>query len=227
MNIGAYEASRTEASHLLKRHSLLKGAQTTKGLPVAELVRVMRRGSYLHAYQEAVAQFAYDLLLVDDSFFQFSYSTDSDGAVTLRYAFLQQPFDFPTYEGFLQEYGFEPSEVGDAFLGEFEQALTEADLNTGAVSLRYDYCESTYRPGCHSVSHLHVGWNNEIRVPVHCYATPVAFVLFALRHVYPRIWAGLLDQTDFAETVRQAKRLCPELESEHLTELDSTQLYLQ
>lgn len=227
MKLGQFRQSLAQTKRLLKKKGLLKGQQDRRAALSPAFQSVMMRDDYRLLYQVAVEMFDYDILFFDESIFQFSHQTDAAGRLILRYAFYQQPYDFVTYEEFVANNGFDLEEAGDLFRGEFEQALSEADLNTAAVAIRYDYAENAYKPGVHPVSHIHFGLGNQLRIPMHCWLTPSMFVLFVLRQAYPGIWAKLLEDVSVRTILARAKGGCRIIATAFVAAVDRHQLYLQ
>lgn len=150
-------------------------------------------GDYRKLYQLAIANKDYDILLKDYSFFQFSCESDvNNKIVKYRYAYYEAPSEFPTYEEFLNELGFSYEECGEDFFSDYEQVVDEAKIKNTVTPLRYDYDENLHEPPVHSISHLHLGFQNEIRVPIKYILTPHAFVSFVIRHIYWKQWKKAL-----------------------------------
>lgn len=113
--------------------------------------------------------------------------------------YIQNPLNFITFENYLIENGIEyNAEFADwyheAFYDDYQQALESMKVNSGAVYLRYDV-DARGRSGnenIHSYTHLHVGLNNNIRIPVGKHLTPYTFTMFVLRNVYYDKWVDLV-----------------------------------
>ena len=98
-------------------------------------------------------------------------------------------------------------------------------INSGATYMRYDV-DSRGRQGnenIHAFTHLHIGLNNNIRIPIGLHLTPLAFVVFVIRHVYYDDWANAIRQG----TVNlDYKRYCESLPEDVWTESERTQLFI-
>ena len=124
MNYKDFNMSRENAKRLLNRYDLLKSADFYKKPTSKEFIRVAREKDFFNAYLAALNKHDYHFLLFDESFLQFEYNQNSTDNVTLRYAYYQFPYDFPTYKEYLMENGLSFNEVGYRYKYEYEQALT-------------------------------------------------------------------------------------------------------
>lgn len=52
------------------------------------------------------------------------------------------------------------------------QFLNEQSLSNQYTVMRYDYDQKGYRPLIHAVSHLHIGFNNNVRIPLNKVISP-------------------------------------------------------
>ncbi len=52
------------------------------------------------------------------------------------------------------------------------------------LPIRYDYDTLAYKLKIHSSSHMHIGHNNEMRIPCDKIVLPQNFISFVIRHVY-------------------------------------------
>jgi len=114
MNISKYNISLNNVKKLLKKYSLLKDVSTYKKKPSDELIEISKKGTYLSTYQKAIEELCYDYLLKDRSIFYFQYSNFSR-KLCLRYSYYQCPYEFPTYEDYLNQNGFDYNLVGEMF----------------------------------------------------------------------------------------------------------------
>ena len=75
----------------------------------------------------------------------------------------------------------------------------------------------------HAYSHLHIGLNNEIRIPVGIQITPLAFTMFVVRHVYYDIWVYAVSNS---KVDMNHKLKCEELPSDLWTDAEKKMLFL-
>jgi len=227
MNYKDFNMSREQAKRLLNKFDLLKSADFYKKPISKEFIRVAREKDFFNAYLTALKNFDYHFLLFDESFLQFEYNRNSTDNVTLRYAYYQFPYDFPTYKGYLMESSLSFNEVGDTYKYEYEQALSEAPKKDAFVLIRYDYSEKEYSPGVHSVSHFHFGYSNSIRIPSSVIITPLLFMLFVLKQVYSNLWKSLIEDPKFQRVYKSSKFQCPNIRMSFFDNLDKKELYLK
>jgi len=192
MNEGVFWSSYTESVKFLKDLDILKENNTHKRVSYSPGCAEYSRGTdYKELYQNLVDNRDYDLLLKDDSMFQMSISGGES-----RMMFIQNPLYYISFDIFLDSIGFEPrpemmEQLRSLFYEDYRQALEGMKLNSGATYFRYDVDARgrKEKENIHSYTHLHVGLNNKIRIPVGLYLTPLAFTKFVVRHVYYDIWA--------------------------------------
>lgn len=135
----------------------------------------------------------YNLFLPSNgSIFQFS-SEEKKGSTELRYAYYESPFEQKNYEEFLIELGFSYSDVGDEFIEDYQQYITENNLKDSITNIRYDYSEQQYKELIHPTSHLHIGQKNNIRLPLSYVMLPSNFVAFILKNFYWEKWKFFID----------------------------------
>ena len=149
--------------------------------------KISRSGNHIEIYQTAIQELDYEILLKDDSIFQFSPT---------RYAFIQNPNISVTKEDLLSTV-YTPDELMNINEDDYntllegiteieiEQFKSEQNFNIHAHMIRYDIDAINHKPLQHAYSHLHIGNNDNIRIPCSKLLTPLTFVLFVLKHTYP------------------------------------------
>lgn len=191
MNEGLFWTSYTESVRFLKKLDLLKEENVHKRVPYSQGCAEYSRGKdYKSLYQNLVDNRDYDILLKDDSMLQMSLNGGES-----RLMFIQNPLMHISFETFLEEMGLEATQemtnqLHEAFDEDYHQALEGMNFNSGAVYLRYDVDARGRKnnENIHAYTHLHVGLNNSIRIPVSLHLTPLAFTMFVVRHVYYDVW---------------------------------------
>ena len=222
-----FNISREHAKRLLNKFDLLKSADFYQKPISGEFVRVAREKDFFNAYLTALKNHDYHFLLFDESFLQLEYTRNSTDNVTLRYAYYQFPYDFPTYKEYLMEKGLSFNEMGYGYKYEYEQALSEAPQKDTFVLIRYDYSEREYSSGVHSVSHFHFGHSNSIRIPSSVVITPLLFILFVLKQVYSDLWKSLIEESNFHRVYKSSKSKCRNIGMHFFDDLDKKELYLK
>ena len=139
MTKGKFYTSFSEVESLLKKAGLYR----QKGIkPIGQVSHEFQfsalRRTYFQTYKIGKANFDFDILLLDESYFQFSINDSNDSKYPfLRYAFLQNPQEFLSYDDYLaQNLGADIEDVGDLFIEEYSQYMSEASINTETTSIR-------------------------------------------------------------------------------------------
>lgn len=142
---------------------------------------------YQEIYDYIAANNQYNLMLTDNSFFQFSESRNGNNEQELRYAYYPNPYQFIEFREHLQAVQ-ELLDQGEISLSEYEQLLNECNFTHHIPVIRYDYSPSQYDASFHPASHFHIGFNSENRWPVSKVLTPYLFFLKILSMYYSDIW---------------------------------------
>jgi hypothetical protein len=238
MSTVAFNSSLKEAQTLLNNIQLFKsiGVKVINKDDVSqEFKTASQKGDYFQLYKCAKTNFDYDILLSDDSLFQFSYKFLPGQLPQIRYAFFQNPQEFKSYEQYLELLRSKNiieeetnEEIGNAFEEEYQQFLTEQNLNTSSISIRYDFDNDNYKPLIHSVSHLHIGHQNNIRIPCDKILTPLKFSVFILKHVYYYKWKDLVESGNayLSHCLDNSKHTCLPLLTTHWQAIETKELFL-
>jgi len=237
MNLVSFRISLVEVSKLLTDIGFfrMKGIKSINDDGVsAEFKNVCQQLDYLKIYKVAVQNFDFDLLLFDESFFQFSLTVIND-LVEVRYAFFQNPITYKSYEEYieiLREDGIisdeTDEEIGDAFFEDYQQFISEQQINVASTTIRYDVDYNNYKPLVHSLSHIHIGNYNHIRIPCNKFITPLKFVLFILKHVYYKQWKNFIEGENaiISKALLEAKEKCSTIEEVYWTDLEKLEMFL-
>lgn len=226
MTEGAFWSSFSQSICLLKKVNLYKQENSHKRIPYSSDCKSYSRGKdYKTLYQELVDHRDYDILLFDDSMLQMNYE---DGEY--RLVFIQNPLEYISFETFLVDNGWsdlseDSDKLYELFHEDYEQSLEGMKLNTGAVYLRYDV-DSIGREkneNIHAYTHLHVGLNNNVRIPVGRYMSPLAFTMFVIRHVYYDKWVEVVRQSSIPF---EHKKQCLPLPKHLWTDSEMKDFYL-
>lgn len=234
MNEGALKCSIDECGKLLKKINILKARNTMKRFEVSsrkfsqEFISASQENDYTRIYDTAIKFGDYDFLLNDDSIVQFSCEMHPDNQKfnKYRYAFYENPRRYQTYEEFLNEQlNSTIGEAGETFKEEYEQFISEAELNDAVCPIRYDYdyklCKGMYHP----LSHIHIGHNNNVRIGIDRILTPEKFILFILMNIYPKIWEQICgNNEDIKNSCLKYKAKCEEI---HITTEEKELLFLR
>lgn len=226
MTEGTFWSSYTCAVKLLKDLVFIKENNSHKRIPYStSCTDFSRGGDYKDLYQNLVDNRDYDILLKDDSIMQMSFHNGES-----RLMFIQNPQEFITFEDFLNSIDIDVHEsqmevAHELYDDDYQQALECMNLNSGATYMRYDVDSRgrEHKENIHAYTHLHIGLNNNIRIPVGKYMTPLSFTVFVIRQVYLELWAeGLRKQIIDINH----KHLCEDLPPELWTEEERKDFYL-
>lgn len=180
-----------KASTLLLRDlNMRKNLQNHHGIPYSkDLVSVSKKGDIQALYAYMSDNLDYDILLADDSMI----TMNMEGGL-VRMVYLQNPIkhiDILEYVSMYHKDDLNVCSVDDLreiYKEEYERHLATLELNKAAVYIRYDEDPTLYRPMVHPYIHLHIGMNNNIRIPSSVEMTPLTFILFILQQVYYDVW---------------------------------------
>ncbi len=231
MNDGAFNISINDAVRLLKKMKFLKRQKDIeRGVYSLASLEAAKSGDLKEIYQTAIDNNDYELLLDDDSIFQFSKEGEK-----LRYAFIQSQSSYFSFMDFLLEI-FEEDEIPldeqiieelkVDYAEDYEQRRDEQKINIGAMYVRYDVDRKGYRPNLHSYSHLHIGLNNTFRLPSSIILTPLTFVLFIIKHVYIARWEIAINENIIDSQVFQFKKICRNIPEELWQSQEQRELYI-
>ncbi|MCQ6274738.1 DUF2290 domain-containing protein [Bacillus sp. V3B] len=85
------------------------------------------------------------------------------------------------------------------FYRDYEQLISEAKISNSVTLIRYDYNPKQYISIIYPTSHLHIGHENQERIPMTMVLSLQAFVGFVIRHIYYKKWKKAMSHTDFLE----------------------------
>lgn len=175
---------------LLRDLNMRKNLQNHHGIPYSkDLVSVSKKGDIQSLYAYMSDNLDYDILLVDDSMI----TMNMEGGL-VRMVYLQNPIKHIDILEYVSMYHKDDlnvcsvDELREIYKEEYERHLATLELNKAAVYIRYDEDPTLYRPMVHPYIHLHIGMNNNIRIPSSVEMTPLTFILFILQQVYYDVW---------------------------------------
>jgi hypothetical protein len=166
-----------------------------------EFIKSSYKDDYREIYRVARENLDYNFLIKEDgSFFQFGYELgENEKKDDIRYAYYEAPSSQISYEEFLSEMDLNFEQCGSMFYEEYSQFLSETELKNNVTSIRYDFSITQRKELIHPVSHLHIGQQNEIRLPISFIMTPKNFVAFIVRHIYWNKWRIVMEEPQFRE----------------------------
>lgn len=234
MTVNSILVSLDEVKNLLTEVDIFKSENNSRKRSVGndkfspEFLSVMFDDDYELIYKTAMKHLDYDFLLEDDAFFQFSVKKGNinlkDGK--LRYAYYPNPREYNTYLEFLSENNLSYDECGDCFNEEYDQYISEAKLKNSITPIRYDYDFSEYDSSKHPISHLHIGMDQTVRIPIARIITPQEFTILILRNVYFENWTKVLNSESYIQILNKSKNDNNILEDEYFKSSEKRHLYL-
>lgn len=193
----------------------------------------IRHQSYRAVYDDCFRSYRFDLALKDQALLDFNRADGGSRRCSLRYAYYDCPLAVETFEEFLRrELGADVDqasfklEEAHTFREDYENAICSADLKAGVLPVRYDYEEPLYDPGVHPVSHVHFGFQTNVRVATHRVMTPFSFTLFIVRQVYPEYWKRVLGLKNAAQLCRCVRDSIPYVDASFWQKADTYELAL-
>lgn len=185
-----------------------------------EAVGELRIRPYLERWQLCVERRWFHVRMADHSIFLFQEG------LRPSYSFLHCPLDLMSMSEYLAANGNEdtPSERRRV-AGDYASLVDTASERRHVTPIRFDFDPAGYRPGVHPVAHVHIGLENSVRISSNR-MSPVSFVLFVMRHMYPEAWSRLLGRRSCSQYVSSIRDQATKIEAEHWTDLDKHELYL-
>lgn len=221
MNEGQIKSSTERTRMLLKELGLYKNHSNPSG----KKQFISDVESLRNAYDYYTENFCYSFLLEDDGLILINY--DLTERIDLTFSYIGRPTKFVSYEEYLAGFGWTLSDVGELFLSEWEQALSEQEQKNAQLYIRYDLSTHLYKRGLHPVSHLHIGIENEVRIPSAVIFSPLMFMCFIVKQVYPQKWKKVLEDANLQENYfHQCKSGCGRVENEFFDDFDQLELFL-
>lgn len=236
MNNTQFNISIKASESLLKKFKLFKSiGPKGNGVYSPEFLKISKKNNLIETYRCAIQNFDYDIILFDDSIIQYQIDEKTND---LRYAYIQNPYKFFSKEEYLMtlydkeeidelaDTDFE-SLLNDINENDYEQFLNEQNLNSIANYFRYDYSRVGYIPLVHSYSHIHIGRNENIRIPVAKILTPQKFTEFVIKNTYYNVWKTNFEADEnLADEIGKMKQLCVSLSEDKWCETEKNELYL-
>lgn len=149
---------------------------------------VFREMSYEEIWKYCLSNQYYNFQLKDSSIIQFNILTENN----FSYCYYSSPYKALSYKDFLIENDIDFNEVGYDFADEYYLYLSQVPKRDNPLMIRYDYAPDDYNEGLHPASHLHIGYDSDIRIGFKCIMLPQTFFLSLIRQCYPNQWYALI-----------------------------------
>lgn len=229
-----FNISLKESIKLLKQVNLFKGVGPKNiGEYSDEFRKVCRNNRHIEMYNTIRDNLDYEIVLTDDSFFQLKIEKNY-----LRFSFIENPnFNYTKYDylkiSYPEDdiYSFSEEEISELIdENEFEQFLNEQEINSNLIYVRYDYDIKGHKPLLHSQSHLHIGLNENSRIPASIILTPQQFVTFCIKQSYYDIWKihhESFDLIDISNQLFVIKNQCPKITDKKIwDDIEKNEIYI-
>lgn len=187
----------------------------------SEIIADLRVKSYFDQWRTALDNGWFHLRLDDHSLFLFC-----EGA-SPSYSFLHCPLDLVSFAEFLEISGLENvPENRRMQSAAYDNVIETASLKPYVTPIRFDYHPAGYNPGVHPVGHIHVGLDNSVRLSSNK-MNSVAFVLFVMRHMYPKAWSRLLAKMGLTRVSALVRAPGSHIPIDFWTAADEVELYFR
>lgn len=224
-----FSKSIRDSINLITSIGLLRQAGNSDSLNASRAFKALSRSSksYLELYDFAVHNQEYNMMLDDQSFFQF---TEIDHQKSIRFAHYPNPYKHIEW----QEEHIEATIMlnnGDLDHSEYEQILSESTFSFGSPIVRYDLSLEQYCEKYHPAAHFHIGFISNNRWPVKRKLTPLAFVLKIIFVYYPDIWKRSVEKSEadgidsLDDAYSREKKKCMLLDPSHFSSCENDRLY--
>lgn len=226
MNRGKYRQDLDNVIKILTDYSLLgeknlfnfKNDNLTKYSKYSK--EKSRKDNYFEYYKCMVENLDYDIILKDNSLFQFSNDMGR-----LRYAFYPSP-DVLDYLGFLKEImEADYTEVRDQMYDLYSDYINQSSEQTMRTPIRYDYDVSLYVENEHSASHIHFGFNKDFKINCDKILLPSLFVLFVIQNYYYDKWKD--NKEIYTKYIYNLKYQCSEVGDDYFTILEKQMIFVK
>ena len=185
-------------SHLYEKTSIAKYSKETIG----SLCRSSDL-SYDELYKKIMINEDYDLFIPEDyGIFQFYIEKKKNKVSKVVYCYYSNSRDFCEIKELFED--DECSDMNPIMI--YEYLIDDAPEKRNIIYFRYDYDPAIYNGIIHASSHLHIGWDNEIRIPIKYMLTPEMFVDFIAKNVYKDFWQEALMNAKFKDRVLKMKK---------------------
>ena len=109
-------------------------------------------------------------------------------------------------------------EVGELYRNYYEQYISESAANLNITPIRYDYDKNAHMNMCHPISHLHIGKNENVRLPINYVLLPEMFIQNITMLIYFEEWKSNINQGDIKNKCFSSKEKSKKCENEILNE---------
>lgn len=178
-------------------------------------------GNYEKTFIVASENRDFDVMLEDGSLFQFTARNEND----IHYSFLHRIEKNMSFDEFFNKYATD--ENIDTIGQDYEYYLAGDKERIYSCPIRYDVAKSEYSEMHHAYAHLHIGIENDIRIPVDKVISPIHFVDFVIKHMYKTKWDNAYSKnTKFQELVDSLKSQAEKITEEYFSQTEQNLLHI-
>lgn len=179
--------------------------------------------TYDELYKLIMQNSDYDILIpLDYGIFQFYIEKSGNQITKIVYCYYSNSRNFDE----LTKENEETKEPNVRYSDFFQFIVDDAPLKDNIVYFRYDFDPSIYNGIIHSASHLHIGWGNEIRIPIINLMTPEIFVDFVIKNIYKDKWQVSINDKNFKKKILSLKRQTEILKKDFFNEEEKSILHI-
>lgn len=225
MNEGTFHNQVKEIKPILKSLDLF-GDRIYRPKYPPNPAAIFRHLDYSSIWKKCFAESYFDYQLSDDSLIQFR--VESFNPLCVSYVYYECPFvpslPFPEFlRDFIEVEDWNSPHYRKQ---DFSDYYLMADKKEVVTPIRYDFSPSLYRSGLHPASHIHFGFQSNIRVGTKKLLKPISFVLFILRQVYPDYWGKFTGLEIANHAVRNIREHLDDVHNDFWNELDNWEMSL-
>lgn len=146
--------------------------------------------SYREEWRSYIEGGFYDIILQDQSLFQFKVFPHLGEGTLVSFSFMPTPHAVLSYERYVLEVLEVDGSDGD-YIEFYDEYISMADVAQAVTPIRYDFAPSELGEA-HPCGHIHIGRENQVRIGVSRMMNVSSFVLFVVRQAYPDAWRRYL-----------------------------------
>ena len=178
--------------------------------------------TYDELFKQIMINSDYDIFIPEDyGAFQFYIEKRKNKISKVVYCYYSNSRNFSEIEDLI-----ESDCLRENIIRDYLHLYDDVPEKNNIVYFRYDFDPSIYNGIAHASSHLHIGWDNEIRIPIRNMMTPEMFVDFVVKNVYKELWRNALENNKFKSRVLKLKSESVVLDRGFFCEDEKKILYL-
>lgn len=221
MNNREFSQNMESIKRILNRYGFLQDHKYYKKKLSKDYLDYESIDDFKNTYNKIRERQDYHFLLNDDSIFILIFDEDP---LFIKYIYYPFPYDYVTFNEFVERiYTYE---MGPDPLIVYQNMLDDAPIIEPSRLIRYDYSETEYSLGKHSISHFHIGCEKQVVIPCSKILTPICFILFIIKQAYHSDWLLMINSIKFLKTFQNLKQNCDAIQDCFFKSEDQKELYL-